>query len=167
MSRSVARRNISEILELEDQFDKQRGAMDRVLASVASWIGSLPCIGIHFVWFITWILVNSLAQPRHRFDPFPFPLLGTIVSVEAVFLSTIVLVEQNWASRRDMRRDHLHLQVNLLAEQEITKVLELQRMICERLGIHEVEYDADVLAMSESTEVQDLAEELGNVMDEG
>ncbi len=167
MSRTVARRNISEILELEDQFDKQRGFMERLLASVAPWIGSLPCIGVHFVWFITWILVNVLAPAGHRFDPFPFPLLGTIVSAEAVFLSTIVLIEQNWASRRDQRRDHLHLQVNLLAEQEITKVLELQRMICERLGIHEVEYDPDVIAMSESTEVQDLAEELGNVMDEG
>ena len=167
MSRTVARRNISEILELEDQFDKQRGFMERVLASAAPWIGSLPCIGVHFVWFIAWILVNVFASPSHRFDPFPFPLLGTIVSAEAVFLSTIVLIEQNWASRRDQRRDHLHLQVNLLAEQEITKVLELQRMICERLGIDEVEYDPDVIAMSESTEVQDLAEELGNVMDEG
>jgi len=110
------------------------------------------------------MLLNTGDRLQHKFDPYPFPMLGLVVACEAVLLSTVVLIEQNWMNRRDERREHLHLQVNLLAEQEITKVLYLQRLICKRLGITEAERDPELLELSRETAVEQLAEELGNVL---
>ncbi len=87
------------------------------------------------------------------------------MSCEAVLLTSVVLMEQTWMSRRDERREHLHLQVNLLAEQEITKVLSLQILICKKLGIREVDYDRSAAELSQETAVEHLAEELGNTLD--
>lgn len=139
--------------------------MDRIIARIASATGSLRFLLIHLLVFFTWIFLNTGTRLEHKFDPYPFPLLGLTVACEAVLLSTVVLIEQNWMNRRDERREHLHLQVNLLAEQEITKVLYLQRLICRRLGISEAERDEELLDMSRETAVDQLAEELGNALD--
>jgi uncharacterized membrane protein len=69
--------------------------------------------------------VNSSKIPTIRpFDPYPFSLLGVIVAVEAVILSSFILMRQNRMMHRGERRDHLNLQVDLLAEKEMTKVLQ-------------------------------------------
>jgi uncharacterized membrane protein len=83
-----------------------------------------------------------------------------VVSVEAVLLSTFVLMKQNRMSQRVDQRDHLNLQVDLLAEEEITKILQLQSAICERLGIDSAERDPNVKEMAETTPLQTLADEL-------
>jgi uncharacterized membrane protein len=82
------------------------------------------------------------------------------VSCEAVLLSTFVLMKQNRMSRRAEHRDHLHLQIALLAEKEVTKLLQGQRRISERLGISEIVLDPEVRELSENTAVDSLAREL-------
>lgn len=69
------------------------------------------------------------------FDPFPFGLLTMVVSLEAIFLSIFVLVSQNRSSYIGSLREEVHLRVNLIAEEEITKVLELLAEIRKELGI--------------------------------
>lgn len=133
--------------------------VDRIVTRVADWTGSLSFILLHMVWFAIWVLVNTTSLGR-KFDPYPFVLLSVVVSCEAVLLSTVVLVKQNWMSRRDERRDQLHLQINLLAEQETTKILYLQRLICKRLGITEAELDPEIADLSQETAVEHLAQEL-------
>jgi uncharacterized membrane protein len=157
----AAQRNISRIAELESSFNESRTRVDRVVSKVADWTGSLSFILFHLAWFATWMAINATSLTRIRkFDPYPCVLLSVLVSCEAVLLSTIVLIKQNWMSRRDERRDQLHLQINLLAEQEITKVLYLQRLICQRLGIREADVDPEVEDLSQHTAVEQLAQQL-------
>ena len=69
-----------------------------------------------------------------RFDPYPFKLLCMIVSMEGVLLSTFVLIKQNRMGQRADRRNHLDLQVNLLTEQEVTKVIQMLEAISQPPG---------------------------------
>jgi uncharacterized membrane protein len=81
------------------------------------------------MWFAVRILANVGWFGIEPFDPFPFGLLTTIVSLEAIFLSTFVLVSQNRQSAIADRRAQLDLQINLLAEYEVTRLLKLQDAI--------------------------------------
>jgi hypothetical protein len=74
----------------------------------------------------------------HAFEPYPFSLLGVIVALEAVVLSRFILMRQNRMMRRGERRDHLNLQVDLLAEKEITKLLQMVRAICGQMGLQNI-----------------------------
>jgi uncharacterized membrane protein len=98
---------------------------------------------------------SSGARP---FDPFPFSLLGVIVAVEAVILSSFILMRQNRMMRRGDRRDHLNLQVDLLAEKEITKVLQMVRAICGHLGLQNITADKEIRELSENTSVESLSQ---------
>lgn len=83
-----------------------------------------------------------------------------LVSLEGVLLSTFVLIKQNRMSQRADQRSHLDLQVNLLSEKEITKILQLQRLICTRLEIQEANEDSEVTELSSVTAVGNIAREL-------
>jgi uncharacterized membrane protein len=91
------------------------------------------------------------------FDPYPFSLLSTVVGVEAVVFTSFVLMEQNGMRRRSEARDHLNLQVDLLAEKEITKVLQILGEVAARVGVHEVVLDPELKEMTEMTSVDTLA----------
>jgi uncharacterized membrane protein len=118
-------------------------------------------IWAHLTLFAMWFAVNLRLIPGIRvFDPYPFVLLTLIVSAEAVIISTFVLMKQNRMSRRADERDHLNLQVDLLAEKEVTKMLQMQRLICAKLEIKDVLEDQDVKELSESTAVGSLARDL-------
>ena len=83
-----------------------------------------------------------------------------LVSLEGVLLSTFVLIKQNRMSQRADQRNHLDLQINLLAEKEITKVLQLQRLICRKLEIAEADQDREVQELSNVTAIESLAREV-------
>lgn len=164
----AAQRNISKIADLQSEFDERRSAVDRIVADVADWTGSVSFILLHLAWFACWILINGTSLlPFKKFDPFPFVLLSVAVSCEAVLLSTVVLMKQNWMSARDEHREQLQLQISLLSEQEVTKVLFLQRLICRRLGIEEADKDPDVIDLSQETVVEHLASELSDSLNAG
>ncbi len=152
-----AESNINTVIRLEERSLKERTLSDRLSDSIASFVGSMPFVVIHIVWFGVWVGLN---EGLWKFDPYPFALLCMLVSLEGVLLSTFVLIKQNRMSQRADHRSHLDLQINLLSEKEITKVLQLQRLICERLGIEEVREDAEVAELSNLTAVDTLAETL-------
>jgi uncharacterized membrane protein len=83
-----------------------------------------------------------------------------LVSLEGVLLSTFVLIKQNRMSQRADQRAHLGLQINLLSEKELTKILQLQRLICARLNIEEAAQDKEVAELSSVTAVGNLAREI-------
>ena len=158
---SIVRDNIETVVNIEQQFLERRTFVDRLVDSIASFSGSLVFVLLHLAVFAFWAVVNLGWLPSvRRFDPYPFPLLSTAVSVEAVVLSTFVLMKQNRMSKRAEERNHLHLQVNLLAEKEITKVLQTLSTICDHLGVQQHKSDPEMLEMSQNTAVNDLAEEL-------
>ena len=87
-------------------------------------------------------------------------MLSTVVSCEAVLLSAFVLMKQNRMALRADERDHLHLQINLLAEKEVTKILQTLSTMCEHLGIRGPREDPQMEELTRNTAVDDLAEEL-------
>lgn len=107
--------------------------------------------------WIAWNCAPITGIPR--FDPFPFPALTTIVSLESIFLSLFILASQNRATRRADERAHLDLQVNLLAEREATKMLQLLRALCIHQGLDE-DSDAELTQLLQQTEPATIAREL-------
>jgi CRP/FNR family cyclic AMP-dependent transcriptional regulator len=114
-----------------------------VLERVADWIawfsGSMPFLLINFLWFITWIALNTVILPvdpvtkERGFDPFPFGLLTMIVSLEAIFLSCFVLISQNRQTEKDRVRSDIEYEVNIKAELEVAHLHEKTDRIYEEM----------------------------------
>jgi uncharacterized membrane protein len=153
--------NINTIVQLEEQALKARRMADRISDAIANFVGSIPFVAIHVAWFGIWVALNAGGW---RFDPYPFALLCMLVSLEGVLLSTFVLIKQNRMSQRADHRSHLDLQINLLSEKEVTKVLQLQRLMCRQLGITEADADKEIVELSGITAVDNLARELDQKM---
>lgn len=145
---------------MERQFLEQRTWSERLGDGIADFVGTMSFILVHVVALIAWVVINTGRIGIRPFDPYPFVLLTMIVSMEGVLLATFVLMKQNRMSRRADHRNHLNLQIDLLAEKEITKILQLQRAVCQRLGIPEAVTDDEVHELSEHTAVENLAHEL-------
>jgi len=99
------------------RFQKVLNAQDKAADKVTNFAGSLRFVYLHSVWFGIWILINiGLIGASARFDKFPFGLLTMIVSLEAIFLSTFVMVSQNRQAKRADFRSDLDFENNLRAE---------------------------------------------------
>jgi uncharacterized membrane protein len=152
--------NIQTILRLEQEFHDDRSRWDRMGDFIADFAGSVPFVLAQLLLFAIWIAINSGRFGMTPFDPYPFMLLALTVSLESVLLAAFVLIKQNSMSRRAEHRDHLNLQIDLLAEKEITKMLQMQRMLCERFGLNEAAEDQEVEQLSQDTAVEALARDL-------
>jgi len=160
---SAIRRNVQAVAKLEEDFNRNRSLSDRIADSVGSFAGSLPFVLLHLGFYSLWVLVNVGVVPAiPRFDPFPFMLLNVGVSLEAIFLSTFVLMKQNRMSKRADQRAHLDLQINLLAEREMTLMLQMLQRISTRLGVRLS--GEEIEELSEDISVEALAKELRDVM---
>jgi uncharacterized membrane protein len=132
---SPAADNIRAILDLERKALEASSWSARVSDAISRFAGSLWFVLCHLTAFVAWALWNALAPVPLRFDPYPYGLLTFIVSLEGVLIATFVLIAQNRMAVQSDRRDHLNLQVDLLAEQEMTLMLRMLRRISERLNI--------------------------------
>ena len=153
--------NINTVKRLEEEFLRDRSLADRLSDAIAAFVGSIPFVVVHVVWFVVWVIINLKVIPGvPAFDAYPYQLLCMLVSLEGVLLSTFVLIKQNRMSQRADQRSHLDLQVNLLSEKEVTKLMQMQRLVCQKLGIADANEDAEFLELSEVTAVDELAHEL-------
>jgi uncharacterized membrane protein len=153
--------NIRAIVELERKATRATSRGERVGASITSVAGTISFVSAHVVVLAAWVAWNTLAGRPLRFDPYPFGLLTFVVSLEGVLLACFVLISQNRMSRQSDQRDHLNLQVNLLAEQEMTLALKLLRQIAGRLQVEpESEDAARATRLSEDTNVYELVENI-------
>jgi len=160
-----AQANINTVVALEEEAQHKRTTADRISDGIANFVGSIPFVVLHLFWFGGWVVINmGWFSGKLRFDPYPFALLCMLVSLEGVLLSTFVLIKQNRMSQRADQRAHLDLQVNLLSEKEVTKILQLQRLICTRLDIKEADGDQEVEELSAATAVGNIARELDKQM---
>jgi uncharacterized membrane protein len=135
----VVDRNIRALLERRQETDRRKSRQDRIADAVARFTGSMRFVYIHLVLFGAWIAINLGWTPLPRFDA-SFTVLAMAASVEAIFLSTFVLINQNRMGALADRRAELDLQVSLLAEHEITRILTLVATIAERMGIDEARH---------------------------
>lgn len=98
---------------------------DRVADWITAFAGSMPFVYLHVAWFAVWIVLNVAGW---RFDPFPFGLLTLVVSLEAIFLSTFVMLSQNREAARSDIRSEIDFETNVLSEVWLEAV-------ADRLGI--------------------------------
>lgn len=161
----LTQRNVETVLELEEAAKAGRSTSDRFASSIAGFCGSMSFVWLHVGWFAIWIAVNALPG-LHHFDPFPFTFLTLCVSLEAIFLSTFILISQNHETRLSERRNHLDLQVNLLAEQENTKMLSLLVEIAQKVGVR-TDKDPTVQVLEQATHPKKLVEQIEERFDKG
>src|SRR6202050_745589 len=153
--------HIDSIVRQEEEALERRSSAERLADAVGSFAGSLLFVMLHLVLLIAWLLINSGEIPSARpFDPYPFQLLGVIVAIEAVILSSFILMRQNRMMRRGERRDHLNLQVDLLAEKEITKVLQMVHAICGKMGLQNIMADQEIRELSQPTSIESITQTL-------
>jgi uncharacterized membrane protein len=136
MSRATAlEENLQAIKRWERTILLERSKAEQVSDWIASAAGSGPVVVMHVIWFGAWVTVNAgMLRAIRPFDPFPFPLLTMIVSLEAIFLALFVLASQNRLALQADKRSHLDLQIDLLAEREMTAVLQLLQDIARHLN---------------------------------
>ncbi|WP_186417317.1 DUF1003 domain-containing protein [Bosea sp. CS1GBMeth4] len=131
---AVVRRNIRSMEDAERKRRSQLGWQERLAELITRFAGSMPFAYLHLLVFGFWISANAGLLPGVRaWDP-SFVMLGMVASVEAIFLSTFILISQNIMVAAANRRAELDLQVNLLAEHEVTKLIGLVSSIAERMG---------------------------------
>lgn len=133
----VLDRNIRALIAERQEEERGRTREERVADLVTAFAGSMPFVYLHLVLFGAWIVINLGWVPGMRkFDP-SFVILAMFASVEAIFLSTFVLITQNRMSELASTRADLDLQVSLLSEHEITRVIRLTAAIANHLGLEE------------------------------
>jgi uncharacterized membrane protein len=153
--------NIQAIIDLERKALAASSWSARVSDAISRFAGSLWFVLCHLTAFTAWALWNAIAPNHLRFDPYPYGLLTFIVSLEGVLIATFVLIAQNRMAVQSDRRDHLNLQVDLLAEQEMTLMLRMLRRISERLNIEpESGEEARAAQLGEETNVYELMQRL-------
>lgn len=149
--------NIRTIVELEERSRQERNWQERLSDRIAAVAGTVAFVFFHIVLFAGWAGWNGLAPARLRFDPYPYGLLTFIVSLEGVLIATFVLITQNRMSRQADARNHLNLQIDLLAEQEVTVMLRMLRRISEHIGVRPDNEDAQQAeTLAENTNVYEL-----------
>ena len=154
----ITRRNVRTVRELEDLAVSEPSFADRTASFVARFAGSIHFVWIHAVLVVAWIVANSVPGVPH-WDPYPFTLLTMWASLEAIFISSFILIAQNYAMRLSERRAQLDLQVNLLAEQEASKSLKMLEAIARQVGA-QCGDDEEVAALAEATRLETLAEQI-------
>ncbi|HEY1912500.1 MAG TPA: DUF1003 domain-containing protein [Vicinamibacterales bacterium] len=149
-------------MEVERATRDSRSYVERITDAVSGVAGSPIFIVAHVLWFVVWIGGNTIGG--FRFDRYPFNLLTLAVSLEAIVLTGFVLMAQAHMTQQADKRAHLDLQVNLLAEQELTAILRVQCLMAERAGIDIAQIDPRIEALRNRTNVQRLADAIDTGM---
>jgi uncharacterized membrane protein len=152
----IVERNISALLDRRKKEEELKTAQDKLADIITGFAGSMAFVYIHLLLFGLWIIWNLKLLGLKPFDP-SFVVLAMFASVEAIFLSAFVLISQNRASQQADKRADLNLQVSLLSEHEVTRLITLVTDIAKKMDIEHAHHpELDELA-------QDVKPE--NVMD--
>jgi uncharacterized membrane protein len=157
------RLNIEAIAKLEHEALLRRTPTERASDAITKFIGSTAFLLLQVLLVLTWSAINLSLMPGVKpFDPFPFGILALVISSESVMLTIFVLISQNRMARQAEKRAHLDLQVGMLAEQELTAMLQMQHKICQRLGIDVESAKHELKGFSDATDVSKLASDLAD-----
>ena len=155
---TAAAENIDTILRIEKQEERRLALHHRVFHTIGGFVGTVQFIILQCAAVGGWVLFNLYVAAR-PVDEYPFPLLATVLALEAVLLTSCVLIRQNLIDQALERRDHLELQINLLAEREATRSLRILQKIAERLGVADIE-DRKEDELARETSVDAIARDL-------
>ena len=155
----VIERNIQNHARLRLEAASVRTFQERMADAITAFSGNMSFVYLHVLWFGLWVLLNTGWFGIHPFDPFPYSLLTMIVSLEAIFLSTFVLISQNRAGVEADARADVALHVELLTEHEVTRALQMLDAIQNRLGIAN-DPQSDLAQLEMETKPEDVLAEI-------
>jgi len=147
-------KTIEDILKVESL---ERTYTESIADAITTFFGSIAFIWLHVLWFSLWIIFNLRGWGFEPVDPFPFTFLTMIVSLEAIFLSAFILMSENRQGRLADRRARVNLQVDVISEREITKLMELVMDIHSQLGIKKP-VDDELESMQKPTNIDHLTD---------
>ena len=153
--------NLQAIRTWEQEALHSRSRAEQLSDWITATAASGPVLLAHVGWFTAWILANVGVIPGiAAFDPFPFTFLTMMVSLEAIFLALFVIASQNRLAHQSDKRAHLDLQIDLLAEREMTAVLRLLRDIAAHLGLKHTVTDEQLHDLVKKTDIHELTSTL-------
>ncbi len=156
---SVLARNLRVMEERRGREEAKASFEERIAGAITRFTGSMRFVYLHLALFGGWLLINLGAVPGvAKFDP-SFVVLAMAASVEAIFLSTFILISQNRMTATAQKRAELDLQINLLTEHEVTKLVALLSSVAERLGV-KTEADAEVAELKEDVAPETVLDEI-------
>lgn len=130
------RRRRHAITSFKAKADAKRTSSEKFADFLTGKLGSVTFLVLNMVWFIVWISWNSGWIPGlTAFDHYPFGFLTMTVSLEAIFLAIIVLISQNREAKVNELREEVDLQVNMISEEEVTKLIGLVTILLEKQGV--------------------------------
>lgn len=132
---SVIQQNIRKIINVRKNAVSGQSMQDRIANAMTSFSGSMFFFYVHIIWFSLWFILNTGHLGITPFDPYPYGFLTMVVSLEAIFLATFVLISQNLLAREAERLTDLGLHTSLLTEHELTRVLQMLHAIQHQIGI--------------------------------
>lgn len=153
------RRRQQAIESFQARHYRKRTVIDRFMDKISAFSGTIAFLLLNVFFFAFWLLVNSGILGVKPFDPFPYVLLTSIVSLEAIVLSIFVLISQNRQSRISDLRQEVDLQINIIAEEEITKIIHLIAGLYGALKI-DVQEDSELKKMLEPTDWDEIEKRL-------
>ena len=162
-SSELVQANVNRIAGLEAAEHAKATPAERLADAITAFTGSMRFVWVSLALIGGWVVVNVVLPEAQRIDPFPFPLLTLILSVEAIFLSIFILMSQNRAASVSDKRSHLDLQLNLLSEQENTKMLLMLQEIGQAVG---AEFsDPELKELEAKTRPEDLSQQIDAAAD--
>jgi uncharacterized membrane protein len=165
--RSIAeltQRNVAIIADMERAQAQVRTRADRIADWLAAWIGSWAFLTVQTMILVLWIFLNLTAWLNH-WDPYPFILLNLALSFQSAYAAPILMISQNRQAKLSERRNHLDLQINMLAEQETTEILRLLRLLCERSGVR-LDREDEGRAYEEKTLHSEIVQQIETELEE-
>lgn len=152
------------------EFDNVSSIQVKVADKITEWAGSTGFVFIHVIWFAWWILANEgLFGPRMIFDPFPYGLLTMVVSLEAIFLATFIMISQNISEKKSELRAEHEYQINLETEKNVAELLTMMKEMRKETELkHEAIDDIKeaVEEIAEHTEDHDVAKDEEHIEEE-
>jgi uncharacterized membrane protein len=164
LDRETITKNIESVLKLEQEDKRELSLAHRFSHHVGWFVGTIYFVLFQIAMTAAWIVWNLASAVR--FDPYPFPLLSSLLALEAVLLTSFVLIRQNAIDLQSERRNHLDLQINLLAERETTLILKKLNSLAKRLGVAEAD-DGESRELAKDTPVESIARHLRTKEKEG
>ncbi len=148
------------IRTIKAKANARRTLTERLADAMTSAFGTMAFLLINATFFAVWILINTDLVPSvPPFDPFPFIMLTTIVSLEAIVLAVFVLISQNRSMKVDDLREEIHLQVDLIANKEITKIMRMLALLLQKHGI-DLSQDPELKKLLRPVSEEELARKL-------
>jgi uncharacterized membrane protein len=159
---TIVERNIDALLERQRIEEDLKKPGERIADAITRFTGSMLFVYIHIFLFGTWIAWNTGLLGLKPFDA-SLVILAMAASVEAIFLSTFVLISQNRMNEKADKRAELNLQISLLAEHEITRLITLNTAMAKKMGLEDTYDDAEIEELSKDVhpeKIMDTMEEI-------